>query len=523
MDYSMIDDDIMENSFVYDMSTKLQMNDVDYFDEDSVINYPYNGRSVADSRYYLYYIVYTVVRLLQGPINILSDHSIIIWVAILARLVHLLIDVGNWTRGTQLKDLTTCALSIYLLEEYLKKVGATQDSSRTLIYVTLFSFVLMTRFNRQPHKFSPRQKVSKFSPISVLSSSAILFTPILFNEYFVHVVDQQQHCFLRGILMTLVIKASSQLHSPPISEFRSVGYLSYLAYLLHPATLITGFWRAKSQPDDQDTTVCFKLFKFRQQVCRSLKTFAKTCLILTVCANLSDVLDFVDETDLSNKFKLPLKVYFTSQEFRFSHYFSCMLTYSLLKLWEEPVQPNKTEMKICDILKVEWPRSLLEVVTNWNIPMHLWLKDYVFKTIKQSTDVTVAIFATYLVSSSVHGFKFHIWAVLLTLGFLTWIEYNLRSKLAHKLDACIAARGCQYTMDNKCLTGHTKTIYNSYSTNLINLIFRLLAMAHLAYLGYIFVGNTDESSYSDAIELWSSIGYFGHLLAIATYLITKLV
>ena len=508
----------MVNSFVLDLKTRLQINDLDYFDEELAINYSYDDPSDADPRYYLYYIAYTAVRLLQGPINILLDHGIIIWVAILTRLVHLLIDVSNWPKRNESKDLTTCALSIYLMEQYLKKVGAGQDLSRTLIYVSLFSFVLLTKFRRQ--KFGPRQKASKFSPVSIISTCAMLFAPILLNEYFIHVDDQQQHCFLRGIIMTLVIKASSQLHSPPISGSQSAGYLSCLAYFLNPATLITGFWHAKNQTDYPDTAVCFSLLKFRHQVYCFLKTLTKACLILIVSTNMSDVLDSVDEANLSKGFQLPLRVYFTALEFRFSHYFSCILTYSLLKLWEEPVQPNKAEMKICDLLKVEWPRSLLEVVTNWNIPMHLWLKDYVFKTIRQSANVTLAIFATYLVSSSMHGFKFHIWAVLLTLGFLTWIEYNLRSKLARRLDACIAARECRYTVDKKCLKGHTKTIYDSYTTNLINLIFRLLAMSHLAYLGYIFVGNTDESSYLDAIELWSELGFFGHLLALATYLIS---
>jgi porcupine-like protein len=33
---------------------------------------------------------------------------------------------------------------------------------------------------------------------------------------------------------------------------------------------------------------------------------------------------------------------------------------------------------------IEVPRSLVEVVVSWNIPMHAWLKKYVFKETRKS-------------------------------------------------------------------------------------------------------------------------------------------
>jgi porcupine-like protein len=44
-------------------------------------------------------------------------------------------------------------------------------------------------------------------------------------------------------------------------------------------------------------------------------------------------------------------------------------------VWQLPVtQPHNIEV----------PRSLVEVVVSWNMPMHAWLKKYVFKETRKS-------------------------------------------------------------------------------------------------------------------------------------------
>ena len=97
-------------------------------------------------------------------------------------------------------------------------------------------------------------------------------------------------------------------------------------------------------------------------------------------------------------------------------------------------------------------------------------------------------------------------AVLLSLGVYTWVEHSLRDKLARILDASIGAR--------KEVEGRRKVIFppilitlfhysivtvqhreGSAWVILVNLIFGLLAMFHLAYLGVMFDQSSPEQVY----------------------------
>ena len=53
-----------------------------------------------------------------------------------------------------------------------------------------------------------------------------------------------------------------------------------------------------------------------------------------------------------------------------------------------------------------------------------------------------AIGATYGVSALLHGLNFQLGAVLLSLGFYTYVEHGTRHKLAAAFNASIAARRC---------------------------------------------------------------------------------
>ncbi|XP_054711221.1 protein-serine O-palmitoleoyltransferase porcupine-like [Uloborus diversus] len=78
---------------------------------------------------------------------------------------------------------------------------------------------------------------------------------------------------------------------------------------------------------------------------------------------------------------------------------------------------------VVSALDIEIPRSLVEVVIWWNVPMHFWLKTYVFKTAKPLGDFA-AVLLTYVASSLLHGLNFQLAAVLLSLGFYTYIEHG---------------------------------------------------------------------------------------------------
>lgn len=59
--------------------------------------------------------------------------------------------------------------------------------------------------------------------------------------------------------------------------------------------------------------------------------------------------------------------YFTAQSFRFSHYFV-----SWLSAGASTLSGSDTSI-VANWLSIEWPRSLVDVVVSWNIPMHNFL------------------------------------------------------------------------------------------------------------------------------------------------------
>lgn len=183
-----------------------------------------------------------------------------------------------------------------------------------------------------------------------------------------------------------------------------------------------------------------------------------------------------------------------------------------------PSAPQSLSIKIFGYVvsnphKVEFPRSLVQVVVNWNIPMHNWLKQYVFRIIKPYS-AFLAVLATYMISSLLHGINFQIAAVLLSLGFYTFIEYKLRQKLAIIYNSCTQANTCR-----SC--DHEKQSMR-WLTLLINGIFSILTIFHLAYLGVMFetAFNVQEEGYSlqNVLQKWSKLDYLSHWIMFASYL-----
>ncbi|XP_014673226.1 PREDICTED: protein-serine O-palmitoleoyltransferase porcupine-like [Priapulus caudatus] len=150
------------------------------------------------------------------------------------------------------------------------------------------------------------------------------------------------------------------------------------------------------------------------------------------------------------------------------------------------------EMAVARPYHVELPRSLVEVVTNWNVPMHNWLKTYVFKTTRP-LGTFAAVLLTYAASSLLHGLNFQLSAVLLSLGFYSYIEHVLREKLSRYFDACVLARKCK----PDCRHANKQQDPRVF---LVNLGFTVISVWHLAYLGLMFDSSSEveeKVSHSD--------------------------
>uniref|UniRef100_A0A3Q3LSD9 Protein-serine O-palmitoleoyltransferase porcupine-like n=1 Tax=Mastacembelus armatus TaxID=205130 RepID=A0A3Q3LSD9_9TELE len=204
-----------------------------------------------------------------------------------------------------------------------------------------------------------------------------------------------------------------------------------------------------------------------------------------------------------------------------------ILIYLLIGEWHliDMVTWHKIRGNYCIIilvvkpLQVEVPRSMVMVVTSWNIPMSRWLKTYIFKNaIKLGT--FPAILVTYTASALLHGLSFHLGAVLLSLGFITYVEHVLRKRLASIFSACVLSRPCS----SGCSHQHKKEFW----VMLVNLVFTFLAIFHLTYLGSMFDPKDDddvEEGYAaiHTIQRWSELNWASHWVVLACWVFYRLI
>ncbi|EFO20748.2 MBOAT family protein [Loa loa] len=301
---------------------------------------------------------------------------------------------------------------------------------------------------------------------------------------------------MRGILMILVMKITS-LSFDLANEFRSsITLLHLLSYMFDSSTVLFGPWITYKQYQDS-----LYLKEFKVEIINFFRALSYIALSLLAVIYSSCIAD--------NFVELPfIGAYFVAQSFRFSHYFISWFSAgtSLLSGIDSGV--------VTDWIHIELPRSLVDVVVSWNIPMHRFLHQYIFGEIKKYGSAT-AVFITYAVSSLFHGINFQLSAVLLSLGLYTYAETEIRSKLSRRIDSCIRARKCR----KEC---HHTWKESALSTLAINMVFRALALTHLVYLGMAFDDSTAETGYSwrHTLSIWADSYYFSHVIGLFTLLLS---
>ncbi|CAF1160275.1 unnamed protein product [Didymodactylos carnosus] len=166
--------------------------------------------------------------------------------------------------------------------------------------------------------------------------------------------------------------------------------------------------------------------------------------------------------------------------------------------------------------EIELPHSLVDVVINWNIPMHYWLKIYVYKPMKLKYGHFLSIFVTYLASALLHGFNFQLSIVLLSIGIFAYVEYGYRKKLSNILDSCVMAKNC-LSCDHSYKYWHPLTFT-------VNCLLSVLSLWHLTYLGQLFDNSQQQYigySLQHTLEKWSKLNFASHIVVICTYAIFR--
>ena len=216
--------------------------------------------------------------------------------------------------------------------------------------------------------------------------------------------------------------------------------------------------------------------------------------------------------------------YRDAMSFRASHYFVSYVSEATAVaggLGYCMDQNNWNGMLVAQPINIEVPRSLVDVVVSWNMPMHSWLKTYCYRPTFKKFGYTVAIFTTFAGSVFLHGLNFQLGAVLFSLGFYCYTEQILRDKLAQTLNASITAR--RPRTDTGIVYRHRE---GEFLVILVNLTFGLIACFHLAYLGLMFDQQPiQEEGYSwkHTINKWQSLDFMSHKVAFFQFLLTLVV
>ncbi|XP_011497732.1 PREDICTED: protein-cysteine N-palmitoyltransferase porcupine [Ceratosolen solmsi marchali] len=350
-----------------------------------------------------------------------------------------------------------------------------------LLLFILFSYI----FLYLPMKFRRGTKV--FIP-------SLLF--ILYCEFFMNPKEWHK---IRGVVMIATMKASSvAVDKAELSSH--INFYEYVGYMLCSVTALFGPWTSFENYRNLYKKTTWKFWWIFIVI--GYMAIAFFCLCISNCWT---------NWILSNSAGKWMLAFRDALGFRTSHYFICFTASSIMLMGGYPL----SQTLITKPLEIEVPRSLVQVVISWNIPMHNWLKSYVFRPGCKQLGKFGAIIMTYLASSLLHGLNFQLAAVLLSLGFYTYIEYQLRNLLANVFHACIASKQCSLY---KC--EHLRNSINCYWVTLVNGLFGILAMFHLAYLGLMFdTSDIQETgySYSHTIDKWSQLGFASHWVAFATY------
>uniref|UniRef100_A0A3Q3WWZ4 Porcupine O-acyltransferase like n=1 Tax=Mola mola TaxID=94237 RepID=A0A3Q3WWZ4_MOLML len=353
----------------------------------------------------------------------------------------------------------------------------------------------------------------------VLLLSALCYLVLLLSRHsssrvsFLKTVGSQMVVAMKAISLAFDLDRGAVGSLPSLTEF--------LGYVFFVGTVVFGPWISFSSY--KNTTEGRKL-SWLWLYSSSLSLLkSQICLLVSTCIApyLFTLFIPVHGNTVTQKW---LNAYENAVSFHFSNYFVGHLSEGTTMLAGTSSTEEKGnvmwDVSIVKPLSVEMPRSMVLVVTSWNIPMSRWLKTYVFKN-AMKLGTFPAILVTYTASALLHGLSFHLGAVLFSLGFITYVEHVLRKKLASIFSACILSRPCA----SDCSHQHKKEFW----VKLLNLVFSFLVIFHLTYLGSMFDPGVDEQEVEEGykaihtIHRWSELNWASHWVMFACWVFYRLI
>ncbi|XP_035829159.1 protein-serine O-palmitoleoyltransferase porcupine-like [Aplysia californica] len=320
-------------------------------------------------------------------------------------------------------------------------------------------------------------------------STVIFLFHLLLSELFM--ADPATWHKVRGAQILLSMKIISlgyDVGKGTVADLPNI--FEYMGYCFNVGTVIFGPWITYEQYYkllDAEANPMSMVWAAQVLSTTGLSVF---CLVYSNCFTHWLILDSVNKWFLA---------YRDAQSFRFSHYFISFLSDATSSLSGiSPDGGSQLQWSVAKPQHIEVPRSLVEVVTNWNLPMHSWLKTYVFKPVRPY-GTFLAVIMTYAASSLLH--------------VSSQLRHTFfRRRLSQIFDACVQAKRCKEKCDHKFTSRHPAVF-------LTNLAFGALAVFHLAYLGLMFDSSDGEDKgYTmwHTLDKWSSLSFLSHWVALGT-------
>ncbi|XP_063063751.1 protein-serine O-palmitoleoyltransferase porcupine-like [Engraulis encrasicolus] len=336
-----------------------------------------------------------------------------------------------------------------------------------------------------------------------------------------HMTDTTTWHKMRVSQMVVAMKAISLAFDLDRGVVESVpSPVEFMGYIYFVGTVIFGPWSSYNSYKEavESRELSFAWLR------KTFTSWAKSgfCLLVSNCVAPYLFPYFIPIS--TDKLLRWLLGYENTLSFHFSNFFVSYLSETTATLAGAGFTVEKENLKwdltVAKPLSVEFPRSMVEVVTSWNQPMSSWLNTYVFKSALKFGSFT-AILITYSASALLHGLSFHLGAVLLSLGFITYVEHGLRKRLATVFNACVLSRPCK----PDCSHAHKK----GWWVRLLNLLFSGLTLLHLVYLGSVFDSNSDDmdeeedSIANHTIRKWTELSWSSHWVTFISWVLYRMV
>ncbi|KAJ8930865.1 hypothetical protein NQ314_016285 [Rhamnusium bicolor] len=260
--------------------------------------------------------------------------------------------------------------------------GLESTSGKVLILIFLTqSYFLLHLGCMIQSKYDPIQKYN-INKIRYLSNSNIikysLITALVLCEYFL--LEAETWLEIRGIIMVFTMKLISLAEDVDKGVTSFPTFFRYFGYIFCGANIMFGPWISF-----QEYIVLYH--HPRQKNIWWIYGILRALFISGFFLMISNCWTNYFIPDNSNRWLVGYK---EALSFRTSHYFICYLSEASMvaagyinhKIWYED---ENWRFFITDPLKIEFPTALATVVTNWNQPMHEFLKRCIDFKIKKNT------------------------------------------------------------------------------------------------------------------------------------------